>query len=54
MMTKKKYFKTVKRNCKNHKCKFCTCQIAGHRYWMSKKYWGKDDGADGDERMLGM
>jgi hypothetical protein len=39
-MTKKKYFKTIPRNCKAHKNKYCTCMIAGHRYWMSKKYHG--------------
>lgn len=42
-MTKKKYFKTVPRNCKVHKNKYCVCMIAGHRYWMGKKYYGPDE-----------
>lgn len=39
-MSKKKYFKSVPKNCKVHKGDHCTCMIAGHRYWMSKKYYG--------------
>jgi hypothetical protein len=46
-MTKKKYFKTKSKHRKRHKCEYCTCMIARHRYWMSKKYYGEKRVSDG-------
>jgi len=40
MITKKKYLKTLPKYCSRHKANYCCCMIAGHRYWVSRKYYG--------------
>lgn len=39
-MSKKKYIKSSKSNCCSHKAQYCVCITQGHRYWISKKYYG--------------